>query len=261
MINRKNYSMLGDTDYLGIYGEHFEPYTVEIFKRFCEEDSQIIDIGANIGLTTIALSDICSRGKIAAIEPIPITFEYLKENIKNSRLNNITLHNFGLGNKEETVLMQGCNNFLAGAFVANRYQADKKHFTVTVPLHTLDNYFNSLSLNRVDFIKLDIEGYELFALEGAYQTLKKYKPIVYLEMNHWCLNVFHRITLPEFHERLSEIFPYIFALQNSTFLDFVNPNNFHHIAHEHVTKFQYLNLVAGFDKNLIIERLSCALSA
>jgi hypothetical protein len=154
--------------------------------------------------------------------------------------------------------MQGCDDFLAGAFVAKRYQADKEHFTVTAPLHPLDKVFSTLSLDHIDFIKLDIEGYELFALEGAHQILTLFKPVVYLEMNHWCLNVFHRITLPEFHERLIQIFPYVFAIQDSSYLDFVNPNNFHYIAHEHVTKFKYLNIIAGFDKDTIIEKLSFA---
>ncbi|MES2998380.1 MAG: FkbM family methyltransferase [Pseudomonadota bacterium] len=255
-INETNYPIVGAKDYLDTYGEHFEPYTVEIFRRFCEEDSQAIDIGANIGLTAIALGSICNRGKVAAIEPIPVTFQFLKENVKISGLNNITLHNFALGNQEDTVLMQGCADFLAGAFVAKQYQANKDHFTVTVPLYPLDKAFNTLLLDRIDFIKLDVEGYELFALEGARQVLTTFKPIIYLEMNHWCLNVFHRITLPEFHERLIQIFPYVFAIQDSSYLDFVNPDNFHHIAHEHVTKFKYLNIIAGFDKEKIIQKLS-----
>lgn len=260
-INGKMYTMLGDQNYLGAYGVYFEPYTIEIFKLFCKEDSQVIDIGANIGLTAIALGDICHAGKVAAIEPIPITFEFLKKNIQTSRLNNISLHNFALGNKEDSILMQGCEDFLAGAFIANQYQANKEHFKVSVPLYTLDKVYNILHLDRVDFIKLDIEGYELFFLEGAQQVLKAFKPIVYLEMNHWCLNVFHRITLPEFHERLIQIFPYVFAIQDSTYLDFANPDNFHYIAHEHVTKFKYLNIIAGFNKDEIIHKLETTLKS
>lgn len=255
-INGKIYTMLGDQNYLGAFGEHFEPHTIKIVKIFCNENSQVIDIGANIGLTAIALGDICYRGKVAAIEPIPVTFDYLKKNIQNSRLNNISIHNFALGNREDSILMRGCNDFLAGAFIANQYQANKEHFKVTVPLYTLDKIFNSLLLDRVDFIKLDIEGYELFFLEGAQEVLKNFNPIVYLEMNHWCLNVFHRISLPEFHERLIHIFPYVFAIQDSTYLDFANPDNFHYIAHEHITKFKFLNIIAGFEKDLLIDKLS-----
>jgi FkbM family methyltransferase len=258
-INDNRYLITGDAKYLESRGEHFEPNTINIFKYFCKKDSNAIDIGANIGLTAIALGNICQQGKVIAIEPIPVTYQLLKENVNNSGLNNIGLHNFGIGNKEKRVIMQGCDDFLAGSFVAEQYKVHEKHFSVTVPIKTLDRVFPEFLIKSVDFIKLDLEGYELFALEGAREVLKQFKPIVYLEMNHWCLNVFYRITLPEFRERLLNFFPYIFAIEDSSYLDFAISTNFHHIAHEHLTKFKYSNLIAGFDKNRIVDKLPLAL--
>lgn len=255
-INDNSYLITGDAKYLESRGEHFEPNTVNIFKYFCKKNSHVIDVGANIGLTSIALANICHQGKIAAIEPIPLTYQLLKENVKNSGLNNVTLHNFGIGNKADKVIMQGSTDFLAGSFVAERYKVHEKHFSVTVPIKTLDRAFPEFLINSVDFIKLDIEGYELFALEGAKGLLNQFKPIVYLEMNHWCLNVFHRITLPEFREKLIQFFPYVFAINNTSYLEFSNYKNFHFIAHEHITKFDYSNLIAGFNKNYIEETLN-----
>lgn len=107
----------------------------------------------------------------------------------------------------------------------------------------------------MDFIKIDVEGYELFVLEGAKKILNQFKPTVYLEMNHWCLNVMQRITLPEFRERLLDIFPYVFAIEKDTFLDFNCSKSFHVIAHEHLTKFKYLNLIAGFNHTELLNNL------
>ncbi len=96
--------------------------------------------------------------------------------------------------------MQG--SFLAGSFIADSYPLTSQEFSAKVPVKTLDNEFNSFNMHRLDFLKIDVEGYELFVIEGAKESLKEFKPIVYLEMNHWCLNVIQRITLPEFRERL-----------------------------------------------------------
>lgn len=259
-INDNRYLITGDEKYLESRGEHFEPNTINIFKFFCTKNSYAIDIGANIGLTAIALANICHQGKVAAIEPIPVTYEFLKENVKKSRLNNIALHNFGIGNKEDQVIMQGCDDFLAGSFVAELYKVHEKHFSVTVPIKTLDRAFPAFFMKSVDFIKLDLEGYELFALEGARRVLKQFKPIVYLEMNHWCLNVFHRITLPEFHEKLIQFLPYVFAINDTSYLEFSDYKHFHYIAHEHLTKFKFGNLIAGFNKKNMEEILNLFLT-
>lgn len=256
-INNKPYLIEGDLRYLGGIGPHFDQNLISIFKAFCKDDSYVLDLGANIGLTAIALADICKHGKVIAIEPLPQSFHFLKSNFKNTNFNNVDFYNFAVGNKKTEIAMQAKNDFLAGAFIADRFQADNTHFTIKVHIDFIDNFFNKFNLKKIDFIKVDLEGYEILALEGAKETLNKYKPIVYLEMNHWCLNVFQRITLPEFQERLIKLFPYIYAIEYPSFLDFTNIDNFYYIAHEHVTTTsKYFNLVAGFDKDLLTSKLS-----
>ncbi len=253
-IAGKKYLFEGDTRYFGNVGDNFDLNLISIFQAFCNERSHVLDLGANIGLTAVALGSICKHGKVVAIEPVPPTFELLKCNVERAKIHNISLQNFGVGDKKCTVVMKGCTDFLAGAFVAELHNADEKHFSVKVPINPLDEVFDQFNLNYLDFIKMDLEGYEIFALEGAKEILKKFKPVVYLEMNHWCLNVFHRITLPEFRERLLNLFPYIFSIENSYYLDFSSPANFHHIAHENLTKFKYFNLIAGFDKDDMLKK-------
>lgn len=256
-INNKSYLIEGDLRYLGGIGPHFDQNLISIFKAFCKDDSCVLDLGANIGLTAIALADICTQGKVIAVEPLPQSFHFLKSNFKNTHFNNVDFYNFAVGNKKSEIFMQAKNDFLAGAFIADRFQADKTHFTTKVDIDFIDNVFDKFNLKKIDFIKLDLEGYEILALEGAKETLNKYKPIVYLEMNHWCLNVFQRITLPEFQERLIKLFPYIYAIEFPSFLDFTNVDNFYHIAHEHVTTTsKYFNLIAGFDKEILTSKLS-----
>jgi FkbM family methyltransferase len=256
-IDKIKYNFVGDIQYLSNAPKDFDVVTLSIFKNFCKYDSNVLDLGANIGFTTLALSDICSKGKIAAIEPLEPTFNFLKENIDKADKNNILLYQCAVGNKKGEIPMQATHEFLAGAFIADKYQADHKYFTLNVNVDLLDNIFNKFKLNKLDFIKMDLEGYELFALEGATKILTAFQPTVFLEMNHWCLNVFHRICLPEFQERLCKIFPFIYAIEYPNFLDFTNKDNFYHIAHEHITTTRkYFDLIAGFNQNELIEKLT-----
>jgi hypothetical protein len=120
----------------------------------------------------------------------------------------------------------------------------------------LDQTFCELSLDRLDFMKVDVEGFELEVFAGAKETLATYRPIVFLEMNHWCLNIFRRMSIPEFRERLMEYFPYVYAIDGLDYLDYVDEKNIHHINYHHVLNFRFMNLVAGFDRQEILFRLS-----
>lgn len=255
-IGSKGYILEGDTNYLGCMPDHFEPDTIAVFKNFCQESFQVLDLGANLGLTAIALADICKKGKVIAVEPVPITFDFLEKNLFNSGLDNIKAYNFAVGNKAATILMQARSAFLAGAFIADTYTSEIQDISVEVPVKTLDEVFDSFQLDRVDFVKLDVEGYELFALEGAKEILNRFKPIVYLEMNHWCLNIMHRICLPEFRERLLAMFPYVYSIEGTSYLDFRAEKNFYHIAHANLIDFKHLNLIAGFDEDKILQNLT-----
>jgi hypothetical protein len=105
-------------------------------------------------------------------------------------------------------------------------------------------------------MKVDVEGFELEVFASAREILNTYKPIVFLEMNHWCLNIFRRISIPEFRERLTKIFPYVYAIEGSDYVDYVDQRNVHHINYHHVLKFKFMNMVAGFDRQDILCGLS-----
>jgi len=256
-ISKKRFQIRGDDDYLHDVGSEFEPDTVTLFELFCGRDSCVLDVGANIGMTALALSQICAHGQVAAIEPLPRNFQYLKENVSNSGVHNIRTFNFALGSSEGPVLMQGHPSNFACSFIADNYTIPASdHFSHRVPVKRLDDIFSSLSLARLDFMKIDVEGYELEVLAGAKDILNTFKPLVFLEMNHWCLNIYRQISIPEFRERLTKIFPYVYAIDGLDYLDYVDEDNVHHINYHHVLEFKYMNLIAGFDRQQILSRLS-----
>lgn len=256
-VLHRTFEISGEDDYLRGMGEEFEPDNVVFLTRLCDDDSRVLDIGANIGMTAIALSQICPRGRIAAIEPLPHTFQYLQRNVAEAAFSNIKIFNFALGSEDGPVLMQGHPSNFASSFIADNYKIpNSDHFAEKVMVRRLDAAFPELSLDRLDFMKVDVEGFELEVFEGAKETLATYKPIVFLEMNHWCLNLYRRISIPEFRERLMKYFPYIYAIDGLEYLDYVDEKNVHHINYYHVLKFRYMNLVAGFDRLEILSRLS-----
>ena len=256
-VLHKTFAISGDDDYLREMGQEFEPDNVKLLALLCDDDSRVLDVGANIGMTSLAFSQICPRGQIAAIEPLPRAFQYLRRNVAEADSGNIKIFNFALGSRDGLALMQGHPSNLACSFIADNYKIPASdHFSHEVTVKRLDQTFSELSLDRLDFMKVDVEGFELEVFAGAKETLATYRPIVFLEMNHWCLNIYRRMSIPEFRERLMEYFPYIYAIDGLDYLDYVDQRNIHLINYHHVLNFRFMNLVVGFDRQEILFRLS-----
>jgi FkbM family methyltransferase len=254
-IAGRNWSITGDDSYAEGMSDEFEPDLVALLAVMCDGGAQVLDVGANIGCTALALSQIVGDGKVVAVEPVPRTFALLTKNV--GTVPNIIRQNFAFGREAGTLPMQGSETNLSGAFIASEFHTGRAgHFTVDVSVRTVDETFPSLGLEKLDFIKLDVEGFELDVLEGASETLRKYKPRVVLEMNHFCLNQFRRITLPEFRERLLKIFPYAYAIDGAEYLDFTDDNEAYGITYQHLTCMRFANIVAGFDKFDLLSRLT-----
>lgn len=251
-IGERTYSISGDNGYLSAMGSTFEPSTVHTLRALCDDGAYAVDVGANIGLTALALSQYCR--KVIGIEPVPRTFEYLRRNVETTP--NIAIFKHALGNSEGIVRMQGYNDFLAGSFIADTYEVhNDNHFLEAVPIKRLDDCFTSMGLDRLDLLKVDVEGFELEVFEGGKQVIGDFKPMAFLEMNHWCLNVFRRISIPEFRERLLAVFPFIYAMDGEKYLDYGDDANVHNINHGHIIEHRFSNLVAGFDRDQIVARL------
>jgi hypothetical protein len=121
---------------------------------------------------------------------------------------------------------------------------------------SVDEYVKRISLHRVDFLKIDVEGFELEVLRGAKRTIERCKPLIYCEVNHWCLNVFQRICLPDFIEEVQAFCPHVFAIDTDLqYLDLSDPSSLTRFYRAHATKFQFLNLLCGFDKQALLVKL------
>jgi len=164
----------------------YEPNSLLLLADALTPSSVFVDVGANIGLYTLfAASLIGNGGKVMAIEASSREFKRLTDNITLNGLKNIRARHVALYDRPGTVEISiadeqhGGHNTLAQAFV---YDSVAKIMTETVVAETLDRLVESERLDRVDLIKLDIEGGELKALKGARETLKRFQPVLLIEV-------------------------------------------------------------------------------
>jgi len=174
-------------------------------------NKEFIDIGANIGLMTLGVNKIAQNrvitiNKIHCFECDINTFQYLVDNTKiisnknNNKNNNyIKLYPFALSNNVQLCMMsensynRGCNfiyktindktsNNYNYEFIPTTNYYEKR---VHIPSFPLDDII--YQFNNVGVIKIDVEGFEYFVLQGAHNTINKYKPIIIVEI--WDVNL------------------------------------------------------------------------
>jgi FkbM family methyltransferase len=142
----------------------------------------VLDCGANVGVFTRTALDRGAR-LVVAIELAPTTIECLRRNFAEEiRVGRVILYPKGVWNRPDTLEMAlpEENNAGANSVVLGRESANK----VRVPLTTIDLISSELQLDRVDFIKMDIEGAEKEALEGAANTIHRYRPRMAISCEH-----------------------------------------------------------------------------
>lgn len=153
----------------------------------------VVDGGANIGTHTIRYAAAVPAGNVYAFEPNPEAFICLKHNLRNYG-NTECLH-YGLSNTVESPTLLQDQNVGGSHLVRREGMCDGKALCITL---------DSMQLPRCDFIKLDVEGWELFALQGATETIQKHRPTMLIEMNMGTL-ARNGVTYQDIFEFLSQM--------------------------------------------------------
>jgi FkbM family methyltransferase len=134
----------------------------------------VLDCGANVGVT-VRVWLTAGASKVVAIEPAPENIESLRRNFKDEiAAGRVIIYPKGVWDKDEIMPMQiDPNNSAADSFLIHRAGGTEAR---GIPLTTIDKLVPELKLERVDFIKMDIEGAEPRALAGGRETIAKYHP-------------------------------------------------------------------------------------
>lgn len=142
----------------------------------------VLDCGANIGVFTRKALEL-GAAKVVAIEPGPENVECLRRNFRDEiTAGRVIVYAKGVWNKDDFLdLNVDPNNSAADSFLIKR---EGSHAVARVPLTTIDKLAAELNLPKVDFIKMDIEGAEPNALEGAVETLRRNRPRLSISAYH-----------------------------------------------------------------------------
>jgi FkbM family methyltransferase len=156
--------------------DHDQNFLPFVLKHINEGDT-VIDIGAHIGDHAIAYAH--KAGEVHAFEPNPISFECLSHNLSPDiapRAAGVFLHQVALGDKVGSAPLSGNNGQPGGGYIG-------EHMKVAdVEMRPLDGY-----KIKADFIKIDVEGYELNVLRGGEATIEENRPIMVIEINFGAL--------------------------------------------------------------------------
>ncbi len=157
-----------------LFGETFRRQDMLFLREALRPDDTFVDVGANIGTHSICMARQVGLKRICSFEPHPRIFHYFRKNILLNRTNAIQSFNVALGETEGVAPLSDelwdDRNWLR---LDNQSAA-----TIEVPVRTLDS-FSIEGENLV--VKIDIEGYELYALQGGEQTLQR-AHLLYLEI-------------------------------------------------------------------------------
>ncbi|NSW78203.1 MAG: FkbM family methyltransferase [Chthonomonadetes bacterium] len=151
------------------------------------EGKVVYDIGANVGLMTLFFARaVGPTGYVVAFEPHPYSFRRLSRNVRVNRLRHVRLVNVGVGDETTSLILYQPSRHLSGAaFSGGRvFRPDEgQPIEFTVHVDTLDNLIKRFELPTPDYVKVDVEGYEVRVLRGAMQTIQQHKPAFFIEIH------------------------------------------------------------------------------
>ncbi len=149
---------------------------------FINEGDTVLDVGANIGTTTLYFSEYIGRsGQIVAIEPV--THTVIHKNLLANNIANVTVVPCAVA--DQPGLADICvSDYCLNSSMIPQAPTNYHTFYQTVEVTTLDHLMETLRLARVDFIKIDIEGAEESAILGARELIRAYRP-------KWSISSYH----------------------------------------------------------------------
>jgi FkbM family methyltransferase len=151
---------------------------VKFLESTVEEGMNVIDIGANIGITTVAVAKkIGRRGKLYTFEPVPEYFDILKKNISSNGLENVKAYELAVTNRVGKV-----DFYQKGLSSGVVFQEGAQKFEVSTT--NVDRFLIEEKIEKIDLINMDCEGSELLVLKGAKETLCKTKVKIFCEVHH-----------------------------------------------------------------------------
>ena len=201
------FSITGSESDAGIVGElersggFYQRDLAALLQGRLAPDAVVADIGAHIGVVTVLLAGLAPLGRVHAFEPVAENHAHLTANVAANGLDNVTVHRAAVFDTDGEISLEYDATYPGGSHVG---QAG-----ATVPSVRLDTWAAAAGLDRLDLVKLDVEGVEPAVLDGATETLRRFRPILVVECNPVALPRFGGATYAGLLRRLRSLCPLV----------------------------------------------------
>ena len=188
----------------------YEKREMDYISPYIKKTDIIVDIGANIGYYTLFFARLAPEGMVHCFEPDTTNFELLTMNIYSNKHKNILAENRALSDKN------GTTHLILNKLNTGGHRITNEKTAISVPMLRLDDY-----IQKVDFIKLDVEGAETMVIHGMQRLIKNNNLKMLVEYNEMAMKNFN-VNPKEFIRLLAKDFTIIDVSNGLT----INPNSF-----------------------------------
>jgi FkbM family methyltransferase len=154
----------------------FDRTIVEVLLSHAASDDQILDIGANVGYVSCSLLRLLPACRLAAVEPQPKTFELLSENLSRVGSGRGKAVRAAVSDSAGVGLLELRSNNTGASRLVDPMKAGRGANITEVPLISGPGLFELSGLDRVDLVKIDVEGHEAMVIRSLMPILERYRP-------------------------------------------------------------------------------------
>ena len=254
-IGDKVFEIYGDTRDDCVFNNikhdlNYENHMIEFYKELLNKDSVCVDVGANIGILSFYMS-LYTDNKIYAFEATKDNYLILKKNIEVNNLNVIPI-NKALGNKSGTKsFTYDIKNGSNGSFLPKNNPEELSDKYVKVDVITLDEFVEQEKIDKIDVLKMDVEGFETEVIEGAKNTIEKFSPDVITE---YCPDMIEGsgFNSEEYYELLKKYYKYTYVItqQNMSLVRVHNYKQLYNVLYNRSLGFDKIGDVFFTNKNI-----------
>jgi FkbM family methyltransferase len=161
------------------YGEHDERYEINNLAKILQPGDTCWDIGGNIGFYTCFFATLVGeKGRVIAFEPVSVTGDFLSENVRLNGFGHVTLKRMALGDVpgQQKVFLDLPDKAQGTVSLNTTTGAHSE----TIEVETIDHLAPSLPVP--DFIKIDVEGYQMKVLAGGEKFFAQHSPMIMAEL-------------------------------------------------------------------------------
>jgi FkbM family methyltransferase len=188
-----------DDHYFGGLQDNFEPWFFDLCGRLIGTSDTCLDIGANLGAKSLIMSRYARQGRVIAVEGAPKVVRALRANVDRYGDGRISVTHCAAGDKDGETFFR--DNSAFGSIAAEGPK---------VPLKRISTILQEANADRIDFIKVDVEGFEEPILRDARDLIIANRAVVCMEFNAWCQIYNANLSPRSFADWLPKAFSHVF---------------------------------------------------